>query len=224
MNTRIILLSLLLLLLVSPCSAMGSSPEPEGHVPMQHLMPSEVDPEYQELLRRRDAAANLEERRRAEIAIERYSIMYMGNVSSERTSQAYKLEKIMKNTDLDYAFLKEIDSIPPPYPPNSPYQIGDLKYVPGKFKIYKFIAEYMGVSKFHPEPILFHDLLVIKTNYTNKILDAYHYTLEWTDSPSLDLYHSTGEYVYLENGLKIDKLKLFNAERGALEETGSLEF
>ncbi|MDH4270409.1 MAG: hypothetical protein OEW18_00375 [Candidatus Aminicenantes bacterium] len=99
----------------------------------------------------------------------------------------YRLTETLRGRDFDYAWINEIDSVPPPYPADGQYQIGDLKTVDGPFTVYKFIREYEPESRSAESPAKFHDLLLVKTDNQGNILDAYHYTLEWSDSPSLDL-------------------------------------
>lgn len=143
--------------------------------------------------------------------------------SLEPILKIYRLNKAIDHADFDYGMLRNIDQLPPPYPPDSPYQIGDLPIIKGQYTVYKFIAEYEGDS-FKGRKVLFHDLLLIKADKANKILDALHYTLEWTDTPSLDLYRLQNKKLYLKEGLKIKELKLRNPETDReLIENGVIE-
>lgn len=139
---------------------------------------------------------------------------YLTGSQLNPVGKIYQPISLSKRADLDYELIKEIDSLSPPYPVGSKYQIGDLPTQEGQYRIYKFISKFFGRSKFQDEPRLFHDLLVIKTDDKKNILDAYHYTLEWTDSPSLDLYRSTKKGILLKNGLNIKKLGLTNISNG----------
>jgi len=121
--------------------------------------------------------------------------------------------KIIHDADLDYHFLNNIDRITPPFPPGSRYQIGDIPTVKGRYIIYKYLIEYPGRSA-ESGAARFHDLLVIKTDSTGKILDAYHYTLEWADAPSLDLYQMKNKGIYLKPDLKLKDLGLINTITG----------
>ncbi|MDD5382918.1 MAG: hypothetical protein PHH60_04615 [Candidatus Margulisbacteria bacterium] len=115
--------------------------------------------------------------------------------------------KVLHNVDLDYSFINNIDQITPPYPAGSKYQIGDIPTVKGKYSVHKYIIEYLGRSAEKGEA-KFHDLLVIKLDNSNKIVDAYKYTLEWADSPSLALYRMANKDVFLKPGLKLEALGL----------------
>ncbi|MBU1026912.1 MAG: hypothetical protein KKA31_04205 [Candidatus Margulisbacteria bacterium] len=150
-------------------------------------------------------------------------LIFLAGCLPKEPPKTYTLTETIPKADFDYETIKNIDAVPPPYPADSPYQIGDLKTVKGPYTIYKFICEYYGDSKFSEKPVKLHDLLVIKTDNKNKIIDAFHYTLEWTDSPSLDLYHLKNKDVPLENGMKIKELKLTNITTGnKLEEKGEI--
>lgn len=127
---------------------------------------------------------------------------------AEEPNKVYKLTSLTRQADLDYKMIKNLDSIPTPFPKGSNYQIGDLKTVKGKYLIYKFIAAYEGETA--EGAGYFHDLLVIKTSQTGEILDAYNYTLEWQDTPSLALYRATSTGQKLVSGFDISGLDLVN--------------
>jgi hypothetical protein len=115
--------------------------------------------------------------------------------------------RAIKNADLDYNFLNNIDAAKSPFPAGSRYQIGDIPTVKGSYTVYKFIIEYQGESAERGK-MTFHDLLALKTDSTGKILDAYQYTLEWADSPSLALLKLGAKDVMLKPGLKLTELKM----------------
>jgi hypothetical protein len=131
----------------------------------------------------------------------------------ETVLKAYRLTQTCSRAEMDKSFLKRIDTVTPPFPAGSPYQIGDLPTVPGRLTVYKFVASYRGKSEEGERD--FHDLLVIETDGTGTILDAYHYTLEWMDQPTLDLYRLQGKGVVLKDGLKIRELDLTNVRTGS---------
>lgn len=140
-----------------------------------------------------------------------------------QTIKIYQLIKIKNKADFDYDWLKKIDEITPPYPAGSNFQIGDLKTKDGKYTLYKFICTYYGYSHASSQPQLFHDLLILKTDTNKKVLDGYQYTLEWTDSPSLDLFMVKNENIILKRGLMIQNLELTNANGEELVESGILD-
>lgn len=122
----------------------------------------------------------------------------------------YRLAATLPNRDFDYAWLEHIDSVPPPTPAQGPYQIGDLKTIPGRSTIYRFIREYEPEGRSAESPAKFHDLLMVKTDRLGNILDAYHYTLEWTDSPSLDLFRMSAKGLSSARALSVADFGFMN--------------
>jgi hypothetical protein len=133
--------------------------------------------------------------------------------ANEVARKVYQLTQACSQSELDRSFLQTIDSVTPPFPAGSPYQIGDIPAVPGRMTVYKFMAQYRGKSAEGEGD--FHDLLVIETDGAGTILDGYHYTLEWTDLPTLDLFRFRGKGVTLRDGLNIQELRLANVQTGA---------
>ena len=134
-------------------------------------------------------------------------------LSSACISQAkeYNLISIDSNADFNYQALKYIDTT------------GERRniFIPvkGQYTVYTFIANYKGWSFHEPGEIEIHDILIIKTNKHNKILDAYQYTLEWAEMPlSYDLYKSKAKGQLLTDRFPIDKLQLhrvnFDSRKG----------
>ena len=122
-------------------------------------------------------------------------------------TKIYKLKKKAINSDFDYSKLDDID--------------GDIKDtlnlknlmpifepISGQYNYYQFIATFKGHS-FQQVDKDFHDILIIKTNNKNKIIDAYQYTLEWAEPPlQFDLYKSDIKNLTLKTDLDISFLKL----------------
>lgn len=137
----------------------------------------------------------------------------------EAVRKVYRLTQTFAQSEIDVSFLQRIDSITPPFPARGPYQIGDIPVVPGRMTVHKFVALYRGKSAEGEGD--FHDLLVIETDSAGTILNGYHYTLEWTDIPTLDLFSFRGKGVTLKDGLSVRELRLANVQTGSLlEEDG----
>ena len=80
-----------------------------------------------------------------------------------------------------------------------------FKPVRGKFIVYRFMATYQGLS-FTNKPKEFHDVIIVKTDETNKIVSGYQYTLEWAEPPmETDLYQSECKSVHLVDNMPIEK-------------------
>lgn len=137
--------------------------------------------------------------------------------------KAYRLAAIVQGGDFDLRALRNIDSLPVPYPAGSRNQIGDLPLRRGKFLIYKFVAAYARTGA-EGGAAEFHDILALKIGCGDEILDAWQYTLEWADTPSLDLNRMRKKGLVLKRGLEIANLDLANASTGsAAEEEGVIE-
>ncbi len=113
----------------------------------------------------------------------------------------YYLKKAAVKADFNYAKLN-----------NNPVK-ADFEPVDGKYKYYQFIATFKGLSyneDAEDDSIKdFHDILIIKTDNKNKILDAYQHTLEWAEWPSqFDVYRYNTKNVILKNNLDINWLNL----------------
>jgi hypothetical protein len=144
------------------------------------------------------------------------------SISLAEDPKIYQLVEVYSKADINYEFIKTIDTIGPPYPLGGSFQIGDIPVVEGKYHVCKFINTFYAHRK-SGDKAVFHDLLILKVNDENKIQDAYHYTLEWQDVPSYDLYRLNKKNVYLEGGLDIRKLNLTNREGRKLDQGGILD-
>jgi hypothetical protein len=124
-------------------------------------------------------------------------------------TKIYKLKKKTINSNFDYSKLVNIDgnikdtvnlkNLMPIFEPIS-----------GNYNYYQFIATFKGQGHdFQEVEEYFHDILIIKTDNDNKIIDAYQYTLEWADPPlQFDLYKSDIKNLTLKTDLDISALKL----------------
>lgn len=124
------------------------------------------------------------------------------------SKRRFRLTAVIVNADLDYDMIGGIDRITPPYPEGGKYQVGDIGTVMGAFTVYKYIGEYEGLSAFADNPVTFHDLLAVKVNDAGIIVDAFKYTLEWTDSPSLALYRLGKKGVRFKEDIDVKDLHL----------------
>jgi hypothetical protein len=123
----------------------------------------------------------------------------------------YKLKKQTKYSDFNYRKLADIDSnikdtlnlrnLMPIFEPSK-----------GHYNYFQFIATFKGEAYNGGEGTLikdFHDILIIKTDDNNKILDSYQYTLEWAEPPcQFDLFKSKKTSFELTDNLDIEKLEL----------------
>jgi hypothetical protein len=136
------------------------------------------------------------------------STVFLSCCAIKKSDGGYTLIAVIRDADLDYTMLNNIDTITPPYPDGSTYQIGDIGTIKGTYTVYKFMREYEGRSKLSAYPVTFHDLLVVKVDTAGIIVDACKYTLEWTDSPSMALYRLGRKGVRFKTNIDVNELQL----------------
>jgi len=130
-------------------------------------------------------------------------------------AQIYKLTKKAIHADFDMSKLnhfddyrKDIISVKKIFEPLS-----------GEYNYYQFISTFKGLGMISPGDDLkdsiqtFHDILIVKTNNENKIVDAFQYTIEWAEQPfRYDLYRSSVRNLPLTDGMDISTLKFARTE------------
>ena len=127
------------------------------------------------------------------------------NPSELKEVKKYILKKKSINSDFDYSKLDNIDQR---------NKTESFEPVDGNFTYYKFIATFVGYAYVAPGDSgennkTFHDILIIKTNDRNEIVDAYQYTLEWAELPfQYDVFKSKTENLILVDNLDIKLLNL----------------
>ena len=123
----------------------------------------------------------------------------------------YKLKKQTINSDFDYSKLDDIDGSYGRFH-KSKKIITAFEPISGQYNYYQFISTFKGQSYNDGGPTLikdFHDILIVKTDSKNQIVDAYQYTLEWSEPPfQYDVYKSKAENLTLTNSLQLTALKL----------------
>jgi hypothetical protein len=165
---------------------------------------------------------------------------------SQSKKQVYKLKSVTQNADFDYEKLQNFDDV-------TDVEEAFIPVQKGYFTVYTFIATFKGKRHWVPrvrtyldstdnyqvdkdgfteedriemnKKGTFHDILIVKTNSKNEIIDAYQYTLEWAEPElSYDLFRSTTKKQKLINGLSIEKLKFYriqiSREKELLNEKG----
>ncbi|WP_430612721.1 hypothetical protein [Flavobacterium sp. JP2137] len=100
----------------------------------------------------------------------------------------------------------------------------------GRDEVYFFIATFLGDS-YDGTQKRFHDYLVLQVDpKTQRITDGYQYTLEWSDSPHVDLYRINNKTTLFRADLTLESLDFRCFSLGAddirylLNEGGTLAF
>ena len=87
----------------------------------------------------------------------------------------YKLVSKTENSDFNYKMLSNLDSIGLEGDTIKTRQI--FEPVKGDYTVYQFIAAFKGESVFGGTDN-FHDILIVKVDNRNSIVESFHYTLE----------------------------------------------
>lgn len=119
--------------------------------------------------------------------------------------KVYEISQMKVNADINYKIFNTFGDI-------ENQDINRLfkafEAIKGSFTTYTFISEYMGNS-FDGTEKLFHDYLILKVDpETDKIIDGYHFTMEWAEPPPIsDLYRLTEKGLELKDAMNIYELE-----------------
>lgn len=149
-----------------------------------------------------------------------YESTELNKATELNETKLYILKKQTNNSDFDYSKLDDIDDDFGLF--KKPKKIiTAFEPVNGKYNYYQFIATFKGSSYNDGSGSLikdFNDILIIKTNNENQIIDAYQYTLEWAEPPfQYDVFKSSLKNIKLTDNLDIEKLKLMRTNNWSEE-------
>jgi hypothetical protein len=125
----------------------------------------------------------------------------------------FKLHAKYKRSDINYLAIKNINQ----HSHGFDSVLTDFKPVKGEYTVYLFLKEFQGTSitnmdsEEHDTPVVFHDLIILKTNRKNEILDAFFYRLEWAEVPcQFMVFRSFCETLQLVDNLNVSALNFLN--------------
>ena len=79
--------------------------------------------------------------------------------------------------------------------------------VNGQYRVIQFMAAFWGRGKDEKKKI-FHEILIVKVDHNNIILDSLQYTLEWGELPQIyDIYYLKSKDAKLTKNLDLSKLQ-----------------
>jgi|GEM_PF-2164050 len=133
--------------------------------------------------------------------------LFLFSLNSFCQTKKYVLYDKMDSADIKSHILQRLDTTFP----GKGVLNGIFKPTKGKYTVYRFVAKYVG-SSFTGKLEEFNDLLIVKTDRNRKIIDAFQYTLEWTDNPDIDLYRSKCRGIYLTDKMNISEFKFKRAK------------
>lgn len=122
---------------------------------------------------------------------------------SSKETNFYIITSISENSDFD---MKNFDKPPKQ---NSNFMISNFPTKKGNFKIINYMNLSYGFVSYSNTETIIHHILSLKLDKNNKIIEAYHYNLEWQDSPSYNLYELGNKNLTFKENLNLSELKMF---------------
>ena len=147
------------------------------------------------------------------------SFCFLFSVLSVFGQGEFRLVRKDRKSDINYLTFKNLNS----FSPNFEEISKAFEPVEGEFTVYTFIKEFLGESiqldEDAPDSLeLTHDIIVLKTDRNNMILDAFLYRMEWAEPPfQFMLWRSFPEGAneepvmpQMKNNLKVSELYFLN--------------
>ncbi len=146
-----------------------------------------------------------------------YSVLGQNQAKGDRSGKdekTYVLVANKINTDFNYELLDDFEeNFSGLIKQNNSREL-IFNPINGKYHYYKFVATYKARSissdsnPAKPEQT-FHNILIIKTDDYQKIVDGYHFVLEWSEKPlSYPLFRVNSTGLTLQDGLSLKPLNL----------------
>jgi hypothetical protein len=135
-------------------------------------------------------------------------LLFVFTVSAQQDEElpVYQLKQIYQNADLNE---KAIERFQQNIKLRSEFdEIMKLfKPIKGKYKVILFMSANYGLSGIDDKKDIFHNILILKINKNNEILDGLQYILEWAEPPfTARFVRATKKGVKLIKGLRISEL------------------
>lgn len=125
----------------------------------------------------------------------------------------FKLHVTYKRSDINYLTIKNINKLEHGYDA----MLQHFEPVKGQYTVYIFLKESKGTSILlsdseNPDSlVVFHDMIVLKTNRENEILDGFFFRLEWAEVPGqFMIFRSFCEPMQLVDNLNVSALNFLN--------------
>jgi hypothetical protein len=124
----------------------------------------------------------------------------------------YQINAVYNNADLDERAIDKYKKRDAEW--GEPREVLKLfKPVKGKYKIIIFAGAVYGLSATDDKEDIFHNLLILKVNKNNEILDGLQYILEWAEPPTASrLCRIAKSGIKLQKGLPVSQLGCRNFE------------
>lgn len=134
------------------------------------------------------------------------SLIFIFGVNSKENN-FYIITGISENSDLD---MKNFDKTT--HQKNSDFMISKFPTKKGNFKIIHYLNLSYGFVSYSNNETIIHHILSLKLDKKNKIIEAFHYNLEWQDDPSYNLYELGNKNLFFKENLNLSQLNLISVK------------
>ena len=133
--------------------------------------------------------------------------------AQEREPLVYQIKGVHENSDLNDKAIERYQKRASEW--NDTGEVLKLfQPVKGKYRVIVFMATGYGLS-FTDKKEIFHNILILKTDQKDEILDGLEYVIEWVEVPTASrLVRLTQKGVKLKKGLPLSELKFKSIEAG----------
>ncbi|SEG21181.1 hypothetical protein SAMN05421847_1752 [Halpernia humi] len=133
------------------------------------------------------------------------SIISFSQKSNENIS--FKLIEKKESSEINYLTIKNINSLNHGLDSMKVY----FKPVKGQYTTYTFVKEFDGIKSDDFNKTKLHDIVILKTDSLNNILDGFYYRLDWAEVPSqFMIFRSFAKNLKLKDNLNISELEFYN--------------
>ena len=141
-------------------------------------------------------------------------LFFSASAQENKKSFIYQIKAVHNNADLDEKAIEKYKKRAVEW--NDTTEVLKLfKQIKGKDKVIFFVAADYGLSHFDEKEHIFHELLVLKVNKNNEIIDGLQYVLEWAEVPTAyRLCRIAKSGIKLQKELQVSQLGCKNFESG----------
>ena len=137
----------------------------------------------------------------------------LSTAAQEKEILVYQIKAVYENSDLNGKALERYQKRALEW--NDTGKVLKLfQPVKGKYRVITFMATGYGLS-FTDKKEIFHNILILKVDQNDEILDGLEYVIEWAEVPTASrLARTTRKGVKLKKGLPLSELEFKSIEAG----------
>ena len=143
------------------------------------------------------------------------TLFFSASAQENKNPFIYQIKAVHNNADLDAKAIEKYKRRSVEW--NDSSKVLELfKPVKGNHKVIFFVASVHGLSAIDDKEHIFHELLILKIDKNNEIVDGLQYVLEWAEVPfAYKLCRIENSGIKLKKELQVSKIgcKNFESER-----------